>query len=317
MRNSMAREMEERMDTDMPEVFEPPDNPYIIDVIRGPEIVRLIHQSKFFVRAMGLFPEGLDLSGVTRLLDIGCGPGEWALTVAHAFPKMQVIGIDLDRGMTKYAEASAWSQGLENASFEVMDAKQPLDFEDDTFDLIHARFIVGFMDQASWPVLLSECFRTLAPGGRLLLREAEMGVSSSPALQQLSRYLMQALYEQHRTFSPDGYSLGITHRFGTLLNAAGFVQVQHRPFLLDASSDSDLYFDTFRDLELLFALLKPYVLASHVVEEAVYDEQYQHMIRDMIAPDFTSVSYGLQSWGVKPFPAEPVQTEKTFQSVPL
>lgn len=302
---------------DMPIVFEPPDNPYIIDVVTGPEIVRLIHQSKLFTQAMGLFPEGLDLSGVTRLLDIGCGPGEWAIEVAHAFPKIQVRGIDLDRGMAKYAEAFAWSQGLENASFEVMDAKQPLGFEDDTFDFIHARFIVGFMDQASWPALLSECFRTLAPGGRLLLREAELSVSSSPALQQLGRYLTQALYEQRRTFSPDGSSLGITHMFGRLLKEAGFVQVQHRPFLLDASSGSELYFDTFRNMELVFALLKPYLLAAHVVEEAAYDEQYRLMLSDILALDFTSVSYGLQSWGVKPSPEELIPLEKAAHPVPL
>jgi SAM-dependent methyltransferase len=222
------------------------------------------------------------------------------LSVAHAFPKLAVVGIDVAPGMVRYGRACAWSQGLDNAHFEVSDATQPLPYAQGAFDLIHARFIVGFLDQGSWPPLLAECFRVLTAGGRLLLREAEMGISSSPALQQMSRFLAQAFYEQGRSFAPDRYSLGITHMLGKLLKQAGLVQVQHRPFLLDACAESELYYSTFREMEMVFALLKPYLLASGVVEEEAFEECYRQMLLEMVAEDFTCLSYGVQVWGAKP-----------------
>lgn len=77
-------------------------------------------------------------------------------------------------------------------------------FADESFDLINARFIVGFQDKASWPVLLAECRRVLTPGGILLLSECERGISNSAALQRLEGWLTRALCEQGRTFSVDG-----------------------------------------------------------------------------------------------------------------
>ena len=56
-----------------------------------------------------------------------------------------MVGIDISEVMIRYARASVWSQGLENATFRVMDATGPLDFPDATFDLVNLRFAVGFL----------------------------------------------------------------------------------------------------------------------------------------------------------------------------
>lgn len=275
--------------------------PYVINMTSVAKTARLIHQSRLFTAALGdLFPRDFDLSCVRRVLDIGCGPGEWALDVARRFPQFEVVGIDRDPGMVRYAQTSAWSQDLDDSCFEVMDARQPLQFADGSFDLINARCIAGFMDRISWPELLRECFRILAPGGRVLLHEIEMHVSNSLALQQLNHYLAQAFYRQKRSFSPDGCSLGITHTLSKLLKAAGFVRLKHQPFLLDASADSELFYDAFKNMEYFFASCKPSLLASGVVEEAVYDRRYNQMIVEMLADDFAFLSYGLVAWGAKP-----------------
>lgn len=274
---------------------------YAINVTGVAKTARLIHQSRLFTTALGdLFPAGFDLAGVRRVLDIGCGPGEWTLDVAQRYPHLEVTGIDLDPGMVRYAQTSAWSQDLDDCRFEVMDARQPLRFADGSFDLVNARCIAGFMDRASWPDLLAECCRILAPGGRLLLHELEMHVSSSPALQQLYRYLTRACYRQKRSFSPDGCSLGITHALGKLLKGAGFGELRHQPFLLDGSADSALFYDAFKNMEYFFASLKPYLLDSAVVEEAAFDDCYNQMMIEMLSDDFTFLSYGLVAWGTKP-----------------
>ena len=233
----------------------PSKSEYVIDIEQPAETARLIEQSKLFTQAMGgLFPDELDLSGVRRVLDLGCGPGQWVGDVAFEYPEWQVLGVDINATMISYAHACARSQGLPNISFEEMDLTQPFAFADASFELINARFIVGFLTKASWPALLAECRRVLAPGGILLLSEAERGISTSPALQQLEGWLTRALYEQGRTFSVDGQTIGIVHMLKRLLEQAGFVVIEQHPFLLDASVGSPLYVSSFREFEMTYAL---------------------------------------------------------------
>jgi SAM-dependent methyltransferase len=274
---------------------------YVIDIEQPAETARLIEQSKLFTSAMGgLFPDELDLSGIRRVLDLGCGPGEWANAVASDYPCLNVVGVDINETMIGYATAFARVQGRPNISFEVMDIKQPLTFPDAAFDLINARFIVGFQDKASWSVLLAECRRVLAPGGILLLSEGERSISTSPALQRLEGWLTRALCEQGRTFSVDGQTIGIVHMLGRLLQQAGFVGMDQRPFVLDASYDSSLYASSWREFEVTYALLQPYLVGSGVVDATTYDRCYRWMLAEARQIDFRCLVFGLSAWGRKP-----------------
>ncbi len=278
---------------------------YIIDIEQPAETARLIEQSKLFTQAMGdLFPDELELSHVRRVLDLGCGPGEWANAVACDYPQMNVVGVDINQTMIAYAHALARSQGRPNISFEVMDLKRPLAFADASFDLVNARFMVGFQDKASWPVLLAECRRVLAPGGILLLTEAERSISNSPALQRLEGWLTRALWEQGRTFSVDGQTIGIVHMLGRLLQQAGFVGREQRPFLLDASASSPLYASSLREFEVTYALLQPYLVGSGVVDATTYVHCYHWMLAETHQQDFRCLAFGASAWGSKP-PEEP------------
>ena len=43
----------------------------------------------------GLAPESAQyLAECERVLDLACGPGSWALQVATAYPKLEVVGVD-------------------------------------------------------------------------------------------------------------------------------------------------------------------------------------------------------------------------------
>jgi len=274
---------------------------YVIDSDQPAETARIIEQSKLFTQAMGgLIPDELDVSSVRRVLDLGCGPGQWTGDVAFEYPEWEVVGVDINATMIEYAHAVARSQGRPNISFESMDLTHPLAFADASFDLINARFIVGFQDTTSWPVLLAECRRVLAPGGILLLSEGERGISNSPALQRLEGWLTRALYEQGRTFSVDGQTIGIVHMLGRLLQQAGFVGMDQRPFVLDASYDSSLYASSWREFEVTYALLQPYLVGSGVVDATTYDRCYRWMLAETRHVDFRCLAFGLSAWGRKP-----------------
>ena len=71
------------------------ESTYVIDAESGTEMARLINQERLLTRVMGgVFPEHFDLSHVSHILDIGCGPGGWVLDVAFAHSQINVVGID-------------------------------------------------------------------------------------------------------------------------------------------------------------------------------------------------------------------------------
>lgn len=274
---------------------------YPIDIENAAEMARLIDQDRLFTEAMGgLLPEYVDLPAHARILDLACGAGGWALNMAFAFPECEVAGVDNSQTMIRYANANAKAQKRQNASFEVMDIVHPLDFSPHTFDLVNARFIVGFMSPQTWPSLLAECFRVLKPGGTLCLTECETGISNSAAFQQLNGALYRALHTQHRTYSVDGHSIGIVPMLVPLLRTAGFQQIKKRPFLLDASYDEPLYYQSCKEMEVTYALLKPYLVQSGVIADDVFDTCYKQTLIDMYQATFVCTSFGLTVSGRKP-----------------
>lgn len=275
-------------------------NKYIVDTELSTEIARLIEQDKLLTKAMGgLLPEQPDLSSAEQIIDLACGPGKWAIDLAFAYPGIEIIGVDLDATIINYAHALATSRGLTNVTFEVMDIKKPLEFEDNTFDLINARSIVGLMDKKDWPSLLAECTRILKPGGLIRLTEGEAVVTNSAALQRLNNCLAQAMQKQGRTFSVDGNTFGIAYILGTLLHTAGFEKIEKRPFILDASYGTEFHYGSCKDAETLFVLLKPFFLKSGLVTEEEFDQLYQTMLIDTLGDDFTCITFGLTCWGSK------------------
>ncbi|MFD9903123.1 class I SAM-dependent methyltransferase [Streptomyces sp. NPDC059063] len=54
--------------------------------------------------------EALELDGRGRLIDVGCGPGTLALSLAHLFG--EVVGVDPDSGMIAEAEREAAERGV-------------------------------------------------------------------------------------------------------------------------------------------------------------------------------------------------------------
>jgi SAM-dependent methyltransferase len=276
-------------------------NDYPMNIEDPTETARLIEQDRLFTQAMGgLFAEREDVASMHIILDLACGPGSWALDVAFEYPRSEVIGVDLSQTMIEYAHARAMSQKRANATFETMDITQRLQFADASVDLINARCIQSFFSLMLWPALLAECRRILKPGGVLRLTEIEGGLSNSVPLQQLSACLFDALRLEGRTFSIDGRSLGIVHMLGPLLKNAGFQDIGKRPFVLDTTYDEPLYYVSSENIKITFFQLKPYLLASGLISEQVFDEAYRQLVMDLYDQNFVCLSFGITAWGVKP-----------------
>jgi len=272
------------------------ENTYVIDSESGAETARLMHQHRLVTAGMGgLFPEPLDVSQVQHILDIACGPGDWALDVAFEYPEIEVIAIDLSRTMVEYAHARAGVQGLDNARFCVMDALQPLVFPDDAFDLVNARFLCGCMPTTAWPALLKECVRVTRPGGVICLTEAENGISTGSACEQISAFCARAMQGAGHSFSPDGRHLGITPLLGHFLLQAGCQHIQQQAHVIDYSVDTDLHRSVFANFNVLVEVLKPFLMRMGVITGDELEYLHREATIEMLSDDFCGVWFLLRS----------------------
>jgi SAM-dependent methyltransferase len=281
---------------------DPGENTYVFDAESAAEMARLIQLDQFTTRAMGGPLAGLpDLPAEAKVLDIACGPGRWVLDVAFAQPDAEVAGIDISQTMIRYAIARARSQGLNNASFEVMNVLKPLEFSDETFDLVNARLLVGVLSRTEWPRFIKECYRITRSGGTIRLTDTDwLGLTGSPAFEKLSMLMARAARIAGYGFSPDGRTLGITHKLGSFLRGVGCQNVQVRAYAIDFSGDTDAWGSLYRNYEILFKLGQPLLLKTGVATQEEVDQLYQQMLIEMHAQDFSGVWYFLSAWGTKP-----------------
>jgi ubiquinone/menaquinone biosynthesis C-methylase UbiE len=276
-------------------------NTYIINQKLAMEMHRLLLQGQLLTREMGgLFPPSWDLAPLQSILDVACGPGEWALAVASEYPDKQVIGIDLDATMTEFARVRALADSIPNARFRVMDATKTLKFPDASFDLVNARLLFGFMPPAKWPALLQECFRILRPGGIVRLTECELALTNAPVFEQVAGKLAEALKRAGQSFSPDGRTIGITPRLKPFLRQAGFTQLQHVAYAIDWSWGAQAHGSTVQDFEIGFGLLKPFLTKTNVLTAEDIEPLSYQLHKEMRSRDFCAIWYYLSAWGVKP-----------------
>ncbi|WP_376797469.1 class I SAM-dependent methyltransferase [Thermogemmatispora sp.] len=282
----------------------PKQNTYVIDPENAGELARLMHQDQMLTRGMGgLFPEfpgGPPLPDGGRVLDLACGPGGWALEVAFAYPKVEVTGVDISEGVIEYARAQAWSRGLENVHFRVMNVMEPLDFPDASFDLINGRLLFGFMLPDAWPRLLSECRRLLKPGGIVRLTEAETPLSTSPALERLHALFCEALKKAGQSFSADGRHVGITPVLPRLVRQAGFVEVQQRASAVEWSMGTEAHYTVFKDYLMFLELIQPFLAKMGVGTPQELEHLAQLAVAEMQQDEFCALYILLTVWGYQP-----------------
>jgi SAM-dependent methyltransferase len=274
----------------------------LIDPENAAEMARCVTQEDLLKEVTGgLWPPVIETHTVKTVLDLGCGPGQWANMVAFAHPEIHVIGVDPSSERVRYARACAQVQRLPNATFATMDLRHPpLPFPDGTFDLVSGRFLSGWLDQETWPQLIAECVRLLRPGGVLCLTEEEVSLSNSLALQHVYRGLYHLLADQRRTYSVDRRSVGICPMLPGLMKQAGFCAVASRSFHLDSSAHSPLHLALCQNQEVALALLQPALLRAGVIEEAEYEALRAQIQLDMRNENFACVSFGVQIWGSAP-----------------
>jgi ubiquinone/menaquinone biosynthesis C-methylase UbiE len=160
-----------------------------------------------------------------RVLDIACGTGEPAISLAARLAgNGEVTGVDLAVAPLTIAEERAAQRGLTNVNFQQADAHH-LAFSDNSFDCITSR--LGVMFFSDLPRALSEMHRVLKPGGRTTL--LVWGPMNQPYFQTTIGTVLRVL---HTAVVPgSGRRMFALGREGVLsrgLRQAGFLQTEEQ-----------------------------------------------------------------------------------------
>jgi SAM-dependent methyltransferase len=112
-----------------------------------------------------------------RVLDAGCGTGQWGFEMCGEFPDARVIGIDLVPGKAGRPPGYQFVKG---------NLLEGLPFRDDQFDLVHQRFLVAGLPLDRWRAVVADLVRTARPGGWVELVELRMELEhAGPATARL------------------------------------------------------------------------------------------------------------------------------------
>lgn len=179
-------------------------------------------------------------------LDVGCGGGDVAFDLARLVaPGGHVVGTDIDDVKLEIARAEAVGQHLHNVTFLHADAL--LEIPPETFDLVHARFLLSHLGEPAAAV--ANMRKSLKPGGTLVLEDVDFtGYFCHPPHDEFERY--KELYTQaaHRR----GADPALGRRLPELAREAGFTGihvnvVQHAAMAGDAKWISALTMEAIAD----------------------------------------------------------------------
>jgi SAM-dependent methyltransferase len=126
-----------------------------------------------------------------RVLDVGCGALGWLRILSEwTGPSGQVVGTDIDERLLEAARSILEAEGITNVELVVDDLFESK-LESDSFDLVHARYVIAPLGRGREQV--ASFRRLIRPDGYLALEEWDLGSwhfnPPAPAAERLIRLL--------------------------------------------------------------------------------------------------------------------------------
>ena len=174
-------------------------------------------------------PYTLEITPASRVLEIGCGSGRYALQLADTIG-CSVVGVDLNQSGITNANNLAESRMLSSrVRFEQCDASKQLPFTDSAFDAAFANDVLCHVPGRF--AVLKEAHRVLRDKGRLLLSDALVigGVISHHEIATRSSI-------GYYLFTPPGHN-------EKLIGEAGFCVVDVKDTTVNAANIARLWFE--------------------------------------------------------------------------
>ncbi len=193
--------------------------------IYDPVLALTMREGRFRKAMRERVEEALPRGG--SVLDLGCGTGTFAISLAASRPDAEVVGIDGDPEILELARAKQganaveWREGLAGS----------LPFEQGRFDVVTTSLVLHHLLPAQKREAMAEAKRVLKPGGGFFI--ADWGRPHDP-LMSGAFWVSQAI---------DGFERTADHRAGRLprfLEEAGFTGVERFDRLRTVAGSLDL-----------------------------------------------------------------------------
>jgi ubiquinone/menaquinone biosynthesis C-methylase UbiE len=181
----------------------------------------------------GWFLEHFPIRPTDRLLDLGCGSGDFTRVLADLVPDGEVVGLDAQPSMLDAARVDARpNQSFVLGPVQDLGRLFPGPQADATFSAISSRSVLHWVPAADHPGVLAEAFRLLEPGGWLRIECGGAGnvITIVDTFDRIATGYGGPTAPW--TFLDAGRSLELTERAGFELGADGYVRTvaQRRHF---------------------------------------------------------------------------------------
>ena len=161
-----------------------------VEVLFGGGAAAMRRQALVPLRAALMDQKG---GAAARLLDLGCGTGEFLREVKRNYPRLAVTGLDLSAPYLRVAERrlALWSRvELVEAAAEAVPAA------DASFDIVTALYLFHELPSRVREAVAAEIRRVLKPGGTLILVDS-LQTGDVPDYDALLDYFPYAFHEPY------------------------------------------------------------------------------------------------------------------------